>query len=297
MNSNLDAKLLVTGASGQLGRKVLDILLEKGAKDVVAVTRNPEKLSSYAKKGIDVQQGDFDDEASLDKAFTGTEILLLISTDALDRPGHRAEQHLRAIASAVKAGVKHIVYTSFSSPDDSPVAIAGDHQITEKAIRESGLAYTILRNNMYMDMLPQSLGQAVASGTLYSAAGDGATAYITRDDCAYAAAGALLNADNKSATLDVTGPDALTQQQLAEIVSKITGKPVSYVPLTEEQAVEGMVKAGLPEGMAKVWVTFDLAVAAGKHEMVTNAVKDLSGKEPESVESFLKSRMSVLAPA
>ncbi|MEO5728244.1 MAG: NAD(P)H-binding protein, partial [Byssovorax sp.] len=142
--------LLVTGASGQLGRRVVELLLEAKAGTVVAATRDPAKLADLAARGVLVRKADFDDEGSLAEAFAGVDRLLLISTDSLVRPGHRLAQHQAAVRAAVSAGVGHIVYTSFTNPGvESPITVAPDHRLTEEAIAATKLGFTILRNNLY----------------------------------------------------------------------------------------------------------------------------------------------------
>ena len=141
--------LLVTGASGQLGRLVLDNLIASGKvapASIIATTRNVEKLSDYAAKGVSVRAADFDDPASLDAAFAGADKILIISTDELGVPGKRLAQHKVAVAAAQKAGAKHILYTSMPQPDDSLVTFAPDHLGTEEAIKATGIPYTIQRD-------------------------------------------------------------------------------------------------------------------------------------------------------
>src|SRR5262249_19713219 len=137
--------LLVTGASGHLGRRVLELLLEAGAGQIIAATRTPEKLADFAQRGVVVRHADFDDPASLAEAFKGAERLLLISTDAIGTPGLRIQQHTNAIKAAEEAGVSHVVYTSLINPEPgTPIAIAPDHYGTEQALAQSKLGFTVL---------------------------------------------------------------------------------------------------------------------------------------------------------
>ncbi len=165
---------LVTGASGHLGQLVITNLLETHkipANKIIATTRKPETLAALKAKGVDVRAADFDDTATLVKAFKGATRLLLISTDALDRPGHRLEQHKNAIAAAEKAGVDHILYTSLPKPDTSAILFAPDHVGTEKTLAASSLkGWTVLRSNWYFENLFYALPSAIKSGTLYTAA-------------------------------------------------------------------------------------------------------------------------------
>jgi NAD(P)H dehydrogenase (quinone) len=295
--ANNDHALLVTGASGQLGRLVLEHLLAGAAKGrpIVAATRSPEKLAGFAARGVQVRAANFDDPATLAPAFRGVERALIVSTDALDRPGHRMEQHLAAVRAAKAAGVAHVVYTSLVHPDpDSLVTIAPDHFQTEQVIAESGLGHTVLRNNLYTDYLVPGVAYAVKSGKIANAYGAGKVGYVTREDCARAAAFALGAPFTGKAVLDVTGPEAITQTELAAIVSKVTGRRVEYAAIDRDMALKAYIGAGLPAPVAELMVSFDLAGAAGQLAAASSAVLELTGTPPTSVADFLERNRAAL---
>jgi NAD(P)H dehydrogenase (quinone) len=166
-----DGTLFVTGASGHLGRRVVELLLEKGAGKIVAGTRTPEKLADLAARGAIVRHADFEDSKGLEAALAGVDRVLIISSDAIDRPGRRLAQHRAAVAAAGSAGVKHAVYTSMPNPQTSPVVFAPDHLGTEQALKASAMGWTILRNCWCADFLIPTLAPAVASGKLMAATG------------------------------------------------------------------------------------------------------------------------------
>ncbi|MBN9052921.1 MAG: SDR family oxidoreductase [Rhizobiales bacterium] len=281
--------LLVTGASGQLGRLVLDDLLASGKvapADIIATTRDPAKLSDYAAKGVTVRAANFDDPAPLDAAFAGAGKVLIISTDALMEPGKRLAQHRAAVAAARKAGVRHILYTSMPQPDDSRVTFAPDHLGTEEAIKATGIPYTFLRNGWYAENLFMSLPHALQTGSWYTSSGNGRIAHITRADTAAALAGALLNAGSESRTYTLTGPESHTAEEIAAIVSAATGKPLKVVHVTDAQLAEGLKGAGLPEAFIPTVVSFDANTREGKIAMVTDDAEKLSGRKPTSLEDF-----------
>jgi NAD(P)H dehydrogenase (quinone) len=281
--------LLVTGASGQLGRLVLDTLLASGQvapASIVATTRDTSKLADYAAKGITVRAADFDDPASLDAAFAGVAKVLIISTDTLDKPGKRLAQHKAAVAAAQKAGVKHILYTSMPQPDDSLVTFAPDHLGTEDAIKATGIPYTILRDGWYAENLFMSLPHALQTGAWYTSTGQGKIAHITRADTAAAIAGAVLKAGTGSRTYTLTGTKSHTAEEIAAIVSTATGKPLNVVHVTDAQLAEGLKGAGLPEGFIPTIVSFDANTREGKIASVTNDAQTLSGRTPTSLEDF-----------
>ncbi len=287
--------LLVTGASGHLGQRVLELLLEAKAGTIIAATRSPEKLASFADKGVIVREADFDDPASLAKAFAGVDRLLLISTDAI---GRRVPQHLNAVKAANDAGVKHIIYTSIVNPGAlAPIVIAPDHLATENAIIDSKMGYTLLRNNIYMDMLPGTLARAIQMGSLFAASGNGKIGYISREDCAQAAAAALASSFEGRRALDITGPEALSQYDVAKIASDVSGKTVTYVPVGIEDVVNGMVGAGLPRPVAEIFASFDTATAQGNLDVVTNSFEELTGHKPMSVAEFISAHRAELTQA
>jgi NAD(P)H dehydrogenase (quinone) len=295
MSSNHKPTLLVSGASGQLGRQVVEFLLESYQGTIIAATRTPEKLADFAERGVVVRPADFDDLASLASAFAGVDRLLLISTDAVDVPGRRLNQHRNAVKAAEQVGVSHVVYTSIMNPGpDNPAFVVGDHRGTEEALAATALGWTVLRANIYMDLFLYSLPQAVQMGQLVNAIGDGKAAYITREDCARAAAAALASSFDGRRTLDITGPAAVSQYELAATVSQLTGRTVEYVPVDLETVIQGMVGAGLPRPVAEGFASFDAAIAQGKFSQVSNVVEELTGRKPTSAADFLAAHRNAL---
>ncbi|MCG3211535.1 MAG: Quinone oxidoreductase 2 [Anaerolineae bacterium] len=287
--------LLVTGASGHLGRRVVELLLEAKAGHIIATTRAPEKLADMAKRGVEVRPADFDRPETLAKAFAGADRLLLISTDAVDGTDRRIRQHRNAVNAAEQAGVKHVIYTSLTKPEPgSPILLAPDHHATEQALADSSLSWTLLRNNVYTDMLLMSLPHAVATGQLVAAAGGGGVGYVTREDCARAAAAVLQASTLGRTTLDITGPEVVTYAALAQIASDVTGRPVNYVNVPTAAMVQGMVGAGFPQPVAELLVSFQTATAQGDLALATNTVAELTGTAPQSVRDFLAAHKEAL---
>lgn len=295
MNNSQPPTLLVTGASGHLGQRVLELLLEAKTGPIIATTRTPEKLAAFAARGVTVRQADFDDVASLRQAFAGADRLLLISTDAVDGTDRRAKQHLNAVRVAAEVGVKHVIYTSLTRPEPgTPITLAPDHYATEQALAASSLDWTVLRNNVYTDGLLQSLPRAVATGQLMAAAGTGGIGYVTREDCARVAAAALAANTTGRTTLDVTGPATVTHAEVAQMAQEITGRPVTYVPVPAEALKAGIVTSGLPGFVADLLVSFDVATAQGILAVSSSTVKDLTGRAPQSVHEFLTQHRAAL---
>lgn len=191
------------------------------------------------------------------------------------------------------AGVRHIVYTSLPNPGSgSPVAFAPDHRETEAAIKASGLDFTLLRNNIYTDLLLQSLPPAIASGKLVTARGKGAAAYVTREDCAQAV---LAEPSAGGRTLDVTGAAALSGEEIAALASELSGRKVVHVSVPLEALVQGLVQHGLPQPLAEAYASFDAGIQKGELSTVTHAVRHLTGGEPQSVREFLTAHRAKLS--
>jgi NAD(P)H dehydrogenase (quinone) len=289
---------LVTGASGHLGQAVIHHLLTTykiPANKIIATTREPKKLATLAAKGVQIRDANFDDEAQLTKAFAGATRLLLISTSAME-PGLRIKQHLNAVNAAEKAGVGHVVYTSMPNANKSAVLFAPDHAGTEAALAASKLkGWTVLRNNWYMENLFFSIPQALKSGTQYSAAGQGKTAYIARDDLARAAAAVLASDKGGKATYTLSGAHEYTIDDIAKLVSGATAKPLNVVHVPVEGLLQGMIGAGLPEGMAHMFASFDTAIAQGDLSGNAGDYKALTGVEPQGFENWSKANAAALA--
>lgn len=280
--------LLVTGASGQLGRRVVELLLETGETNIVAGTRKPENLADAAAQGVTVRYVDFDDAPSMKAAFAGVDRLLLISTDVVGVPDIRQRQHLAAVQAAAEAGVKHVIYTSLVDPVETPVTLAPDHAATEAALAATRMGWTILRNNLYADMLPQTIKQALQfGGQLFSAVGAGRIAWVTREDCARAAAAALASGFEGRRVLNITGPEALSQVELAQMASQLTGQTITYVQLPADVLSSNLAQAGLPPPIVDLLVSFDVAAAQGKLEAVSSDFGSLTGRQAIRVMDFL----------
>lgn len=291
--------LLVTGASGQLGRGVINHLLDEQKitpASIIAATRNPENLADLAARGVTVRAANFNDRASLEKAFAGADRVLIISTADLDlKTGRRLKQHETAVAAAKAAGVSHLAYTSMPNPEPgSPVLFAGDHYGTEQAIKASGIAYTIFRNGWYQENLFMALPHAIASGKWYSSAGDGRIAHGARDDMAAAIAAGLASGSEESRIYTLTGPQAYTTSEVAAMVSDVTGKPIEVVQVPDEGLAEGIKAAGVPEDFARIIASFDANTRAGRIAEVTDAVEKLSGRKSRTLKQFLEANKTAL---
>lgn len=290
---------LVTGASGNLGQRVLHHLVDTlkiAPGRIAAASRKPEKLSDWAARGVATRSIDFDDDGSLDSAFTGVKRLLIISTDALDAEGTRLKQHSAAVKAAAKAGVRHIVYTSLPNAETSLVTFAPDHAGTEAAIAASGVSgWSVLRNNWYFENLFHSMPHALASGQQYSAAGEGKLAHIARDDLALAAATALSDGFEGKRTLTLSGSPSYTTEQIAALVGKATGKPLSVVHVPLEGLIQGMIGAGIPAPVATVFGSFDAAINAGNLDGDATDFEKLTGRKPRPFEDWLAENAGKLA--
>jgi NAD(P)H dehydrogenase (quinone) len=286
--SSTSARLLVAGAGGHLGHRVVELLQAQGYPNLIAATRSPEKLRAFSDAGIEVRQADFNDPETLATAFRGIDRLLLISTDELSVPGLRIRQHLAAIGAAKAAGVQHIVYTSMPHPEPgSVIPFAPDHYATEQALEQSGLGYTILRVSWYADNLLGFLPQLLAAGKWFTAAGEGRIAYIPREDVARATAAALVTQTTTSATYDLTGTQALSVAEMADMAAQVFQQPLDVVYLSEQQLEKKLTALSIPAPAAMVVVT-DANTRLGKFDIVTDAVEQLTGQAPQALRAFLE---------
>lgn len=291
------SKILVTGASGHLGRLVIKHLIDSQTitpSDIVAGSRDPAKLADLQALGVEARRVDFDDQASLTAAFAGIDRLLIVSTDELGMPGKRLTQHTAAVNAAKAAGVSRLFYTSMPQPDDSLITFSGDHLGTEMAIKTSGLAYTLFRNGWYMENLFMSLPQALAGGTWYTSAGTGRIAHIAREDIARAIAAGLAHPAAESVTYTLTGETAYTTEEIAALVRDVTDKPLAVVNLSDEQLSQGMAAAGVPAPFIPTFVSFDANTREGKIAMVSPDAETLSGVKRMSLKAFLEANRAAL---
>jgi NAD(P)H dehydrogenase (quinone) len=279
--------VIVTGASGHLGRLVAEDLVERIAPtDLILVTRHPEALRDMTDLGVTVRYGDFDEPRSLPAAFEGGERMLLISTLAV---GRRTAQHQAAIEAASAAGIRHLVYTSFPNPrPDHPVGlVATEHGATEAILRQSGLDWTVLRNATYAELQVMPGALAVAGGKLYTNAGDGLLVPVSRHDCAAAAAAVLTSDGHEGITYDITGPEALRQEQLAGLFAEISGREVKLMPVGDRVLGWGLTRNGAPKPVARAIVAFGRAIREGYYDVVDPSVTHLTGREPRTLRDVL----------
>jgi NAD(P)H dehydrogenase (quinone) len=286
--------IVITGASGRLGRSVAELVLDRvPASGVILATRNPESLSDLSGRGAEVRQADFDRPETLAEAFAGAGRLLLISTNAV---GHRVAQHRAAIEAARETGVRHVAYTSYLNPvAGNPAVVTPDHRQTEEALRESGLGWTALRNGLYAEYQVPAGARAIATGQLVHNCGDGRTAYVSREDCAAAAAAVLTSEGHEGMAYNVTGPDALGQDDVAALLSELSGRPVEAVAVDNEAYVRGLTESGMPEPAALALASFGRAIREDYIGEAPGAVEDLTGRKPRSLlEVFQAHRAELL---
>jgi NAD(P)H dehydrogenase (quinone) len=283
----MSGSILVTGASGHLARRVVELLVGRnGAARIIAASRKPEGLSALAALGVEVRRADFDDEASLASAFQGVERVLLVSTDSLDEPGKRSRQHATAVRAVAAAGVQHVAYTSIVNPVNSKILISQDHADTEAALAKAGVPFTVLRNNMYSEYQFAPLQRALASGKLIDAKASGKVGFVTRDDCARIAAAVLAEPPRGNQVLDVTGPETLSSAELVQIASELSGRKLEHQPVPLAALIEGMVQHGLPRPVAEIYASFDAGTAAGDLDVKSDHVERFTGQKPVAMRDF-----------
>ncbi|GEL47946.1 SDR family oxidoreductase [Cellulomonas hominis] len=247
---------VVTGATGHLGRLVVQHLLADGvpAADIVATGRRTERLADLAEQGVRVAAVDYGRPETIAAAVEGADVVLLVSGSEV---GQRVEQHRAVIEAAKGAGVRRLVYTSAPQADTSPLVLAPEHKATEEILRASGLTFTILRNGWYTENYVGDVQQAAASGEIVAAVGDGRVASAPRDDFAAAAAVVLRTEGHDDAVYELSGDVAWGFDDLAAAASEVLGRPVVFRAVTSEERRAGLLAAGLDEGTAGFVVALD----------------------------------------
>ncbi|MFI7341057.1 NAD(P)H-binding protein [Streptomyces sp. NPDC050085] len=288
--------IIVTGATGQLGRDVVERLLARVPADRIGVSvRNPEKADALRARGVRVRRGDFTDPASLAHAFEGVEQLLLVSTDTTGAPAVSA--HRAAIDAAVAAGARRVVYTSHMGVNpDSPFVPMPDHAATEQALQESGIACTSLRNGFYAASAVMMLGNALETGRLV-APEDGPVSWTAHADLAEAAAIVLADAGRfEGPTPALTGERALDLADVAALASRLTGRRIERVVVGDEEFRDALVAQGAPEHQADLLLGLHRASRKGEFAAVDPTLGSLLGHAPTPLEDVLRAAVGQEAP-
>ena len=265
----------VTGATGKLGRLVLDELLKQtDAANIVALARDPTALQAYDQLGVQVRKADYDDPVSLEAAFEGVDRVLLISGNAV---GQRERQHGNVIEAAKKAGVSYLAYTSVLNAQASKLALAGEHALTEKLLEKSGLNHDVLRMPWYSENYAGALAPAIEHGAIYGATGEGKLSTATRADLAAAAVGALLKSPG-GRIYELAGNHPWTMPEFAAEVSRQSGKPIAYVNQSESDYARTLEGAGLPPPVASLLASTSYLAGFGELYSESNDLRELAGR-------------------
>jgi NAD(P)H dehydrogenase (quinone) len=281
--------IALTGVTGTLGGRVADRLAADGRQDLRLVVRDAARAPLLPGAEVVESPGGYADGAGLRAAFTGADTLYLVSAaEAQDR----LQQHRTAVEAAAAAGVRRIVYTSFvgAHRPDPTFTLVRHHGATEQAIRATGVRHTFLRHNMYADFVPFFAVREGDRAVIAAPAGEGRTGFVSRDDLADVAAAVLLRDDDDldGQALEVTGPEALTLAEAAEVLAEVTGVPAGYRPQTTEEAWATRRPSGHPDWEIEGWVSSYLAIAAGELATVTDVVPRLTGHPARTVAEHLR---------
>jgi len=280
--------LAITGATGQLGHATLQYLLAHVAADqLVAVVRDPSKAATLAAQGVALRPGDYNDPAALVAAFQGVTTVLLISgTDMATR----TQQHRHVIDAARAAGVRRLVYTSgVNASADSAFVASPSHAATEGYLRASGLSYTILRNALYLDLLPMLLDPgALARGNFYYAAGSGAASFALRAEIAEVLATVLTTPGHDNQTYDLAPAPVHDMAEVTAAISAATGQPLRYVPVSGEELTAAMRQHHLPEPLVSLVVSMALAQAGQEFNLTSPVFEQLLGRQPTDLATFVQ---------
>ncbi|OZB98760.1 SDR family oxidoreductase [Paenibacillus sp. XY044] len=269
-------KLLVTGATGKLGRKVVEILLQAIPASQLAVSvRNPDKAEDLRARGIDVRHGDFDLPESLDTTFAGIDRLLIISADGDNET--RIRQHTNAVEAAARAKVGFIAYTSLGHAPESKLFLAPPHQAAEQAILKTGIPYSFLRNNWYLENEIPSIQGVLAGAPWITSAGSGKVGWALQKEYAEAAAAVLAGEGHENTVYELSGKP-LTQSELVSALSEVLGKEVPLQQVDDEQYADIMKQAGVPEFALPIVVGIQQGIREGQLEIESQDFEKLLGR-------------------
>jgi NAD(P)H dehydrogenase (quinone) len=282
-------KILVTGSSGQMGTVVIETLLKKvSAQQIHVITRKEEKRLELQAKGLQSFIGDYGNIASLEKAMDGVDTVLLISSGD---QGDRMQEHKNVVNAAKKMGVTSIAYTSRSLKNRATLTntLMEEHFATEDYIKQSGLKYIIFQNALYMEVLPYYVGKTVFKGGGFSqVAGNGKVAFTLRKDLSEAMANVLLNEDFNNQVYKFTASEAYSFYDVADALSELSGKEITYLPVEVPVYKELMQKQGLPEVVVNKIVNFNLDIKNDQESTVTSDLEIKLGRKPSSLKEGLK---------
>ncbi|GLH99043.1 SDR family oxidoreductase [Phytohabitans aurantiacus] len=276
----MDAALAITGATGRLGGRVARQLAERGVRQRLVV-RDPARAPAL--DGTEVVQATYDDADAARRALEGVETVFMVS--GAEEP-NRVAAHRTFVDAAAAAGVTRLVYTSFfGAAPDATFTLARDHWATEEHIRASGLAFTFLRDNLYMDFVPMMAGD---DGVIRGPASSGRAAVVAQDDIADVAVAVLLAPEaHGGATYDLTGPEALSMAEMAAALTEATGRPVTFLDESIDEAYASRASYGAPKWQVDAWVSTYLAIASGELLPVSDAVAKVAGHPPTSLAELL----------
>lgn len=283
--------ILVTGATGHLGRLAVDALLARGVDpaSLAALVRDADRGRDLADLGVDVRVGSYDDPESLDVALKGIDRLLFVSGSEV---GRRAEQHRNVVDAAVRAGVGFVAYTSITRADSSPLGLAPEHLATEQALAASGLPHVLLRNSWYVENYTGQAAQQLEHGVVLGAAGEGRVSAATRADYAEAAAVAVLSDDLAGQVLELGADEAFTLAAYAATLSEAAGAPVTYRDLSVDDYTAALVGAGLPEGYARLLAESDAGLRDGALLVETGDLSRLLGRPTTPLVEAVRSALA-----
>ncbi|WP_332631687.1 SDR family oxidoreductase [Halalkalibacter flavus] len=269
-------KILVSGATGKLGSKVVESLLESiPASELAVSVRNPEKAEGLRARGVEVRQGDFDRPETLDNAFAGIDRLLIISADGDNET--RIQQHTNAVQAAERAGVKFIAYTSLANATESNNLMAPPHVATEAAIIKTGIPYSFLRNNWYLENEIGSIQGAMGGAPWVTSAGEGKVGWALQQDYADAAAAVLVGSGHENTVYELSGP-LLTQEELASALGNVLNKEVPVQHVSDEKYAEIMKGIGLPDFVIPIVVGIQESIRNGSLEVESNDFEKVLGR-------------------
>ncbi len=286
--------LTITGATGKLGRLVIDDLLARGvpADQIAAAVRSPASAADLADRGVVVREADYERPDTLPGALAGTERLLLISSSEV---GRRIRQHRNVIDAAAASGVRHVAYTSVLNADVSQIQLASEHLATEQALAQAGIPFTLLRHGWYLENYTDSLAATLQHGAVLGGAGEGRVAAATRADFAQAAAAVLTTGGHEGAVYELGNDTPFTLAELAQAITDASDVPVTYQDLPPSDYAKALITAGIPQPVAETLADSDLGIGRGDLTTDRHDLSTLLGAPTAAMPAAVSTALAALA--
>ena len=281
--------IAITGANGNLGKATIQFLLQKVAPtNIVAIVRNPETVNDFKEQGVIIRQADYNDYDTLKQAFKGVEKVLQISTIGVDMETAK-QQEKNVVNAMAENNVKHIVYTSMVQARPNTIFQGTETQYhTEELIKKTKIPYTFFRNSMYMEAIPELIGNALQTNEIRYPSGSGKVSFVSRNDIAEAIINVLTEATHENRTYEITGNKTYTFDELAQVISTEKSITINHADISDEVFREELISYQMPLEVMDLLVSMANGIKAGEFSLIENTLEKLLGRKSLSLNEYIK---------